>query len=166
MVLFLLRHPDSLLSPILSSMQKIREDVKTCECGNISESNPCTICGDTTRNKETVCVVEDVTSMWAIERAKCFNGIYYVMGKLLSPTNGIGPDDLDIAGLKKYVEARCSTEVILALNPTVEGQATAHYIQEMLGSIKCSRLRLGIPMGGELDYLDTGTISAALAGRG
>lgn len=167
MVLFLLRNPDSLLAPIIAQLNNIRAEVKKCACGNLDQQSPCVICSDKTRDHSVVCVVEDVTSLWAIERAKCFNGIYYVMDRVLSPTGGIGPEDLKVSRLQDYVGVHGVTEVVLALNPTVEGQATAHYVQEMLGSlVRCSRLRLGIPMGGELDYLDAGTIAAAIGGRG
>lgn len=163
MVLFLLRNPDSLLAPILEQLHNIRNDVKKCECGNLDEQSPCVVCSNKTRDRSIVCVVEDVTSLWAIERANCFNGLYYVLDKVLSPMGKIGPEDLKVSRLQTYIKVRGVTKVVLALNPTVEGQATAHHIRYSLGDeIECSSLRLGIPIGGELDYLDAGTIAAAL----
>ncbi len=144
------------------------EAVKVCStCGNIDTSDPCTICTDPRRDQGTLIVVEDVADLWALERASAMNARYHVLGGALSPLDGIGPDDLGIDKLVSRVIEDGIGEVILAVNATVEGQTTAHYIMDRLAgqTVKVSRLAHGVPVGGELDYLDEGTLSAAMRQR-
>ena len=135
-------------------------------CGNLDTRDPCSICANPARDKHTICVVEEVSDVWALERANVFHGLYHVLGGVLSAIDGVGPDDLSIAPL--VVRARAgASEVILATNATVDGQATAHYVTDSLAStgVKVTRLAYGVPVGGELDYLDEGTLKAALQSR-
>jgi recombination protein RecR len=155
------------MQPLAEAMLAVADTIKTCSiCGNLDTSDPCVICGDNRRDVATICVVEDVADLWAIERTATFRGRYHVLGGTLSALEGVGPEDLRIDALV----ARASDgakEVILALNATVEGQTTAHYIMDRLAGtgVAVSRLAHGVPVGGELDYLDEGTLSAALAQR-
>lgn len=149
-------------------MASAAEKVRTCPvCGNYDTSDPCCICSDPRRDSAVICVVEDVASLWAMERTGCFRGRYHVLGGLLSALDGIGPDDLGIDRLAARAGAADVSEVILATPATVEGQTTAHYIAERLtaANVTVSGLAHGVPVGGELDYLDDGTISAALRAR-
>jgi recombination protein RecR len=136
-------------------------------CGNIDTTDPCTICADPRRDASTIVVVEDVADLWALERAGAINARYHVLGGALSPLDGVGPDELNIGKLVGRVAAGGVSEVILAVNATVEGQTTAHYIMDQLAGlgVKVSRLAHGVPVGGELDYLDEGTLSAAIRQR-
>ena len=144
------------------------EKVKVCStCGNIDTADPCTVCTDPRRDGSTIIVVEDVADLWALERSAALSARYHVLGGTLSPLDGIGPDDLTIDQLVARVAAGGVTEVVLAVNATVDGQTTAHYITDRLAGFEArvTRLAHGVPVGGELDYLDEGTIAAALKSR-
>ena len=166
--LHLIKKRDQLMGPLSGAMQDAYDKVKICStCGNVDTSDPCTICTDPTRDQSLVIVVEDVGDLWALERAAALNAAYHVLGGTLSPLDGIGPDDLTIAALVDRVKTGEVKELIIAVNATVEGQATAHYITDQLEGmdIKVTRLAHGVPVGGELDYLDEGTLVAALRSR-
>jgi recombination protein RecR len=166
--LHLVKKKDDLLAPLAKAMDVALETVVVCStCGNIDTSDPCTICTDPRRDSSTIVVVEDVSDLWALERASALNARYHVLGGALSPLDGVGPDDLGIDKLVARVSAGGVSEVILAVNATVEGQTTAHYIMDRLAGagVKVSRLAHGVPVGGELDYLDEGTLSAAMRQR-
>jgi len=166
--LHLMKKPDQLLSPLAAAMSEAAEKIVTCEnCGNIDTVNPCAICADPRRDDSVICVIEEVGDLWALERAKAINARYHVLGGVLSPLDGIGPDDLNIARLITRVNTGAISEVLLALNATVEGQSTAHYITDRIenAGVKVSVLAHGVPVGGELDYLDDGTLAAAIRSR-
>ncbi len=166
--LHLVKKKDELLGPLSRAMQVALETVVECStCGNIDTSDPCTICSDHRRDPHTIVVVEDVSDLWALERAGALNAKYHVLGGALSPLDGVGPDDLGIDRLIARVSEGDISEVILAVNATVEGQTTAHYIMDRLAGLgpRVSRLAHGVPVGGELDYLDDGTLSAAMRQR-
>ena len=166
--LHLIKKKDQLLGPLSVAMAEALEKVRICStCGNVDTSDPCTICTDARRDGSLLIVVEDVSDLWALERSGAMNARYHVLGGTLSPLDGIGPDDLTIAQLVSRVAEGDVKEVILAVNATVEGQTTAHYITDHLGGLgaRVTRLAHGVPVGGELDYLDEGTIAAALKSR-
>lgn len=166
--LHLIRKRDELLAPLADAMQAARERIVMCStCGNIDSSDPCTICRDTRRDPTILVVVETVADLWALERAGLLNARYHVLGGVLSPLDGVGPDDLTISALIERVRDGAVGEVVLAVNATVDGQTTAHYIADLLQphSVKVTRLAHGVPVGGELDYLDEGTLAAALERR-
>ena len=166
--LHLIKKKEALLVPLGGAMQEAAEKVRICSCcGNVDTSDPCTICTDGRRDPATLIVVEDVSDLWALERAGTMTVRYHVLGGRLSPLDGIGPDDLNIKGLVERVATGEIKEVILAVNATVEGQTTAHYITDQLSSfdVRVTRLAHGVPVGGELDYLDEGTLAAALRAR-
>lgn len=166
--LHLVKKKDDLLTPLAKAMDVAVETIVECStCGNIDTSDPCTICSDPRRDPRVIVVVEDVSDLWALERASALNARYHVLGGALSPLDGIGPDDLGIDRLASRVAAGGVSEVILAVNATVEGQTTAHYIMDQLAGtgVNVSRLAHGVPVGGELDYLDEGTLSAAMRQR-
>lgn len=166
--LHLIKKKDALLVPLGSAMQEAADKVRICSCcGNVDTSDPCTVCVDPRRDPSTLIVVEDVSDLWALERAGTMNVRYHVLGGRLSPLDGVGPDDLNIKGLIERVGAGEVKEIILAVNATVEGQTTAHYITDQLDGmdVKITRLAHGVPVGGELDYLDEGTLAAALRAR-
>ncbi len=166
--LHLLRKREELLGPLADAMQVARDRILVCsECGNIDTSDPCTICRDGARDPSILVVVETVADLWALERAGAIRARYHVLGGTLSPLDGVGPDDLNIALLVQRVGAQNVREVILAVNATVDGQTTAHYITDMLShtGARITRLAHGVPVGGELDYLDDGTLSAAIRQR-
>lgn len=162
----LVKRKESLMIPLAAAIQNAAASVRPCStCGNLDTRDPCAICIDGTRDRHTVCVVEEVSDVWALERAGVYNGLYHVLGGVLSAIDGIGPEDLNIG---KIVErARNASEVILAMNATVDGQATAHYVTDRLAGtgVKVTRLAHGVPVGGELDYMDEGTLAAALKSR-
>ena len=167
-VLHLLKRRDTLLLPLTAALTAAAENVKRCSaCGNLGDTDPCTICRDPRRDAAVLCVVEDVADLWALERAAIFRGRFHVLGGTLSALSGVGPDDLNIAGLIERARDDKVTEVILATNATVDGQTTAHYLTGRLAScnVAVTRLASGVPVGGELDYLDEGTLSAALSAR-
>ena len=166
--LHLIKKKDQLLGPLTAAMGEALDKVRVCSaCGNVDTSDPCTICGDPRRDPSTLIVVEDVSDLWALERASAMNVRYHVLGGTLSPLDGIGPDQLNIRSLVDRVAAGEVKEVILAVNATVEGQTTAHYLTDQLSGldVKVTRLAHGVPVGGELDYLDEGTLTAALKSR-
>ncbi|MCM2291739.1 recombination mediator RecR [Allorhizobium sp. BGMRC 0089] len=166
--LHLIRKRDQLMGPLALAMGEAHAKVKTCSCcGNVDTIDPCTVCTDDRRDRALIIVVEDVSDLWALERAGAMNALYHVLGGTLSPLDGVGPDDLNIKGLIDRVAEGHVREIILAVNATVEGQATAHYITDHLSGfdVKITRLAHGVPVGGELDYLDEGTLSAALRAR-
>ena len=168
--LHLIKKKEQLLIPLSGAMAEAVEKVKVCStCGNIDTADPCTVCTDPRRDGSTIIVVEDVADLWALERSAALSARYHVLGGTLSPLDGIGPDDLNIAGLIDRITAEGApfTEVIIAVNATVEGQTTAHYITDRLEGvdIKITRLAHGVPVGGELDYLDEGTLAAAIKSR-
>jgi len=166
--LHLIRKREQLLAPLAEAMRAACERVVTCRtCGNVDTSDPCTICQDTRRDPSMLVVVESVSDLWALERAAVMRAPYHVLGGTLSPLDGIGPDDLNLASLVARVSERRFGEVILAVNATVDGQTTAHYITDLLSpySVKITRLAHGVPVGGELDYLDEGTLAAAMRQR-
>jgi recombination protein RecR len=166
--LHLIRRKEQLLGPLAAAMAEANDKVRTCSvCGNVDTIDPCTICTDPRREDGTIIVVETVGDLWALERAGAMNARYHVLGGVLSPLDGIGPEDLTIAQLVQRVAAGGVGEVILAVNATVEGQTTAHYIMDQLEGLdaRVTRLAHGVPVGGELDYLDEGTLAAALRAR-
>lgn len=166
--LHLIKKKEQLFAPLSLAMGEALEKVRVCStCGNVDTVDPCTICSDVRREPGTLIVVEDVSDLWALERASAMNVRYHVLGGTLNPLEGVGPDDLNIAGLVSRVAEGEVAEVILAVNATVEGQATAHYITDQLSGleVKVTRLAHGVPVGGELDYLDEGTLTAALKSR-
>jgi recombination protein RecR len=163
--LVLLKKRDLLLEPLAAAMQAAAAATKSCEtCGNLDTVSPCAICRDPRRDPHILCVVEDVADLWALERAGVFRGRYHVLGGALSALDGVTPERLNVASLLERVQDGVD-EVILAMNATVEGQTTAHYLMDMLGETKVTRLAHGVPVGGELDYLDEGTLSAAFKAR-
>jgi recombination protein RecR len=167
-VLHLLKQPDTLLKPLAQAMEEAADAVAACSvCGNLDTTDPCGVCRDPRRDRSQICVVEEVGDLWALERAGVFGGLYHVLGGTLSALDGVGPEDLRIAQLVTRAEADEVKEVILATNATVDGQTTAHYVTDRLEGtgVKVSRLALGVPVGGELDYLDEGTLGAALKAR-
>lgn len=167
-VLQMMRRRETLLDPLSEALMAAREKIVTCNiCGNIDTLSPCTICTDTRRDDGLLCVVEDVGDLWALERAQAVKGRYHVLGGTLSALDGIGPDDLNLDKLRARCENGAVTEIILATNATVEGQTTAHFITDMLAdmSVTVTRLAHGVPVGGELDYLDDGTLLAAMKSR-
>lgn len=166
--LFLIKKKEVLLKPLGLAMQDAAEKIRICSvCGNVDTSDPCSVCTDPRRDQSTIIVVEDVSDLWALERAGTMQVKYHVLGGHLSPLDGIGPDDLNIAGLVNRVAEGNVKEVILAVNATIEGQTTAHYLTDQLHPypVKITRLAHGVPVGGELDYLDDGTLAAALRAR-
>ncbi len=167
-VLHLLTKRDQLMLPLAAALSETAETVRLCsKCGNLDTVDPCVLCTDPRRDQTTICVVEDVADLWALERANAFNGLYHILGGALSALDGIGPEELGIARLLERARGPGMREVILATNATVEGQTTAHYIADRLASLGLvvSRLAHGVPVGGELDYLDDGTLTAAMKAR-
>lgn len=166
-VLHMIKKRANLLSPLAQAMARVAETACEClNCGNIGTSDLCEICESEKRANGEICVVEDVADLWAMERAGVFKGRYHVLGGTLSALDAIGPEDLRIPKLIDRVATENVTEVILALNATVDGQTTAHYIADQLETkVKVTSLAQGVPIGGELDYLDDGTIGAALKAR-
>jgi recombination protein RecR len=166
--LHLIRKKDQLLVPLAAAFSEASTSVKVCAtCGSVDTSDPCAICSDQSRDPSLIVVVEDVADLWALERAEAVSGRYHVLGGTLSALDGRGPDDLNIAKLVERASDPRVTEIILALNATVEGQTTAHYLTDVLAraGVKVTRLAHGVPVGGELDYLDEGTLSAAIRQR-
>jgi recombination protein RecR len=166
--LYLLKRREALMEPLALALTAAARQVRPCSlCGNLDAADPCALCRDPKREGDLVCVVEEVADLWAIERSGAYKGRYHVLGGTLSALEGVGPEELRIAGLLERVRSGPAREVILALNATVEGQTTAHYIADRLAplGVRVSRLAHGVPLGGELDYLDEGTLSAALAAR-
>jgi recombination protein RecR len=156
------------MTPLAEAMAEAAHSVRACRlCGNLDTTDPCAICTDPKRDASVICVVEEVGDLWALERTQSYKGLYHVLGGTLSALDGVGPDDLNVAGLINRAREPGVTEIILALNATVEGQTTAHYLTDRLADcgVSISRLAHGVPVGGELDYLDDGTLTAALRAR-
>ena len=176
--LHLIKRKDTLLEPLAASMALAAQSVRSCSvCGNLDATDPCSICADDRRDRSTICLVEDVADLWALERTVSYKGVYHVIGGTLSALDGRGPEDLNIASLLSRVAGGGIAEIILATSATVDGQTTAHYISDRLEDMNAeedgqrpagpsiTRLAHGVPVGGELDYLDDGTLSAALKAR-
>jgi recombination protein RecR len=166
--LHLIRKKDVLLGPLAEAFARAQESVKVCStCGSVDTSDPCVICSDSSRDPSVLVVVEDVADLWALERASAVNARYHVLGGTLSALDGRGPEDLNLGKLIERASDPLVNEVILALNATVDGQTTAHYITDVLinAGVRVTRLAHGVPVGGELDYLDEGTLSAAIRQR-
>jgi recombination protein RecR len=166
--LALIKRPDTLMEPLARALNEAAENILTCTtCGNVDTRDPCGICLDVKRDGSMICVVEDVADLWAMERTHAFKGRYHVLGGTVSALDGIGPEDLNIPGLVTRAGDDAIKEVVLATNATVDGQTTAHYIADRLSDCNAnvSGLAHGVPMGGELDYLDEGTLSQALKAR-
>lgn len=166
--LHLVKKREQILAPLAEAMQVARERIMVCDaCGNIDTLSPCTLCSDPRRDGRVLVVVEDVADLWALERAGATSGRYHVLGGVLAALDGVGPKDLNLDGLVARVAEGGITEVILALNATVDGQTTAHYITDLLSpyDITVTKLAHGVPVGGELDYLDEGTLTAAMRQR-
>ena len=167
-VLYLMRHKEQVMRPMERALAHALENVRTCSsCGNLDAADPCGICCDARRDKSVICVVEEVADLWAIDRCNLFRGQYHVLGGTLSALDDRGPDQLNIESLIARARSEEVKEIILATNATMEGQTTAHYLTTRLAecNVSISRLAQGIPMGGELDYLDDGTLGAALKAR-
>ena len=167
-VLHILRKRESYMLPLAALLKEVAEAVKSCRsCGNLDTENPCRICEDRRRDPSLLCVVEEVADLWALERTGSFKGRYHVLGGTLSALNGTRPEDLNIPKLLERAGEPAVKEIILATNATLEGQTTAHYIQERLKglALKVTAIAHGVPVGGELDYLDDGTLAAAIRER-
>lgn len=168
MSLELLKKKQELMIPLGQSLLETAEKLTICpECGNWDVISPCSLCSDSERKQTVICVVEDLSDLWAVERTNMFHGVYHILGGKLSPIDGVGPDELRIPKLLERIEKNQIIEVILALNATLEGQTTMHYIKESLQGYGCkvTQLAHGVPVGGELDYIDDGTLSLALKSR-
>jgi recombination protein RecR len=164
----LLKKRELLMLPLARALEEAAANIRTCAtCGNLDTADPCGICTDPRRDGASLCVVADVADLWALERAAAFRGRYHVLGGLLSALDGVGPEQLNIASLQKRIAAGGVKEVILAIAATVDGQTTAHYVADRLegAGVTITRLAHGVPVGGELDYLDDGTITQALKAR-
>jgi recombination protein RecR len=167
-VLHLLKRRESALEPLLAALQSVNANLATCsQCGNVDTSDPCTMCRDPRRDDRLLCVVEEVADLWALDRSRLFPGRYHVLGGRLSALDGVRPEDLGIDRLVARVSAGGIDEVVLAMNATLEGQTTAHYLAERLEGfpVRLTQLAHGLPVGGELDYLDEGTLAQALRAR-
>ena len=166
--LALLKKKETLLQPLAAALEETARTIKACtNCGNLDSTDPCSVCADPRRDGSLICVVEDVADLWALERAGVFRGRYHVLGGTLSALDGRGPDQLNLGSLVERVRQGQIKEVVLGLNATVEGQTTAHYVTDLIAplNISVTRLAHGVPVGGELDYLDEGTLAAAFAAR-
>jgi recombination protein RecR len=166
--LAMLKRPDMLLAPLAEALQACAEEVRVCSaCGNLDVQDPCSICADPERDRSVIAVVQEVEDLWAMERAGVFGGRYHVLGGSLSALDGVGPEQLGIERLLRRVAEGGVAEVILALGATVEGQTTGHYLAERLRPLGCkvTRIAHGVPVGGELNWLDEGTLGAALKAR-
>lgn len=167
-VLYLLKKREGAMVPLLEALALVNENLSTCGvCGNVDTTDPCGICRDVRRDSRMLCVVEDVPDLWALERSRLFPGKFHVLGGRLSALEGVRPEDLNIAPLLDRIAEGGIDEVVLAMNATLEGQTTAHYIAEKLETspVRITQLAHGLPVGGELDYLDDGTLAQALRAR-
>jgi len=167
-VLHLLKKREAALGPLLAALEAVDQKLATCStCGNVDTSDPCAVCADPRRDQRSLCVVEEVADLWALERSRLFPGRYHVLGGRLSALDGVRPEDLAIAKLVGRVEGGGIDEVVLAMNATLEGQTTAHYIAERIERfpVRLTQLAHGLPVGGELDYLDEGTLAQAMRAR-
>jgi recombination protein RecR len=166
--LHLIKKREMLMAPLQAALQTALDKIEICRtCGNIDTQNPCTVCADPRRDPSVIVVVADVADLWALERAHALNARYHVLGGTLSPLDGVGPQDLTIDALVTRAHDAAVKEIVLALNATVDGQTTAHYVTDLLqdAGVSVTRLAHGVPVGGELDYLDEGTLSAAMRQR-
>ncbi len=166
--LHLVKRREELMEPLAAAIADAHEKIVVCSvCGNVDTRDPCTVCADPSRDPSSLVVVENVADLWALERAGVVTGTYHVLGGTLSPLDGIGPEQLNLSGIIGRAKGSPIKEVVLALNATVDGQTTAHYITDLLREtgVKVTRLAYGVPVGGELDYLDEGTLSAAIRSR-
>jgi recombination protein RecR len=166
--LALLKKREALMRPLAAAIEDAADKVRACaQCGNLDTQDPCSVCRDHARDAGLVCVVEDVADLWALERAGIFKGRYHVLGGVLSALAGVGPEDLNVASLVEKARSGGLREIVLATSATVDGQTTAHYVMERLkgSGVTVTRLAHGVPVGGELDYLDEGTLAAALKAR-
>lgn len=167
-VLHLIKRRETALVPLLSALTAVGERLATCSvCGNVDTTDPCSICADGRRDPRSLCVVEEVADLWALERSRLFPGRFHVLGGRLSALEGVRPEDLSIDALARRIEAGGVDEVVLAMNATLEGQTTAHYLADRLERfpVRVTQLAHGLPVGGELDYLDEGTLAQALRAR-
>jgi len=167
-VLHLLKRREAALTPLLRALERVADALAICSvCGNVDTIDPCTVCGDTRRDTRLLCVVEEVSDLWALDRSRLFPGRFHVLGGRLSALEGVRPEDLSIDRLISRVAAGGVDEVVLAMNATLEGQTTAHYLAERLEDfpVRVTQLAHGLPVGGELDYLDEGTLAQALRAR-
>jgi recombination protein RecR len=167
-VLHLLKRRETALDPLLRALEAVNERLSTCDtCGNVDTSNPCGICADPRRDTRMLCVVEDVPDLWALERSRLFPGKFHILGGRLSALEGVRPEDLNISSLLSRIAEGGIDEIILAMNATLEGQTTAHYLAERMETlpVRITQLAHGLPVGGELDYLDDGTLAQALRAR-
>jgi recombination protein RecR len=167
-VLHLVKKRETALAPLLSALAAVEARLSTCgTCGNVDTNDPCAICADPRRDARALCVVEEVADLWALERSRLFPGRFHVLGGRLSALEGVRPEDLSIAALVGRIEAGGIDEVVLAMNATLEGQTTAHYVADRLEAlpVRVTQLAHGLPVGGELDYLDEGTLAQALRAR-
>lgn len=168
LALTLLEDREGLMKPLMMQMDKTYQQVKTCHtCGNLDSIDPCGICSDPRRSRAAICVVASIADIWAIERTRVFDGLYHVLGGVLSAIDGVKPDNLRIRELIARIESEKTQEIVLALAATVDGQTTAHYLADRLkdANVRITRLAHGMPVGGELDYLDDGTLTTALKSR-
>lgn len=166
--LYLINRRESLLEPLATALTQAAQTIRACSrCGNLDTVDPCALCADPRRDGSVICVVEEVSDLWAMERSGAYRGLYHVLGGTLSALDGVGPEDLAVAGLVARASQAGVREVILALNATVDGQTTAHYLADRLAGcgVQVTQLAHGLPVGGELDYLDDGTLTAALKAR-
>ena len=167
-VLHLMKKREAALQPLLAALQNVSQKLSTCSvCGNVDTADPCTICSDQRRDAKSLCVVEEVADLWALDRSRLFPGRYHVLGGRLSALEGVRPEDLAIDSLVRRVAAGGIDEVVLAMNATLEGQTTAHYLAERLERfpVRITQLAHGLPVGGELDYLDEGTLARSAWAR-
>jgi recombination protein RecR len=167
-VLHLLKKRETALVPLLAALGAVSDRLATCSiCGNVDTSDPCAVCADPRRDARSLCVVEEVADLWALERSKLFPGRFHVLGGKLSALDGVRPEDLRIDSLVRRIAEGGVDEVVLAMNATLEGQTTAHYIAERIETypVRVTQLAHGLPVGGELDYLDEGTLAQALRAR-
>lgn len=167
-VLHLLKRRENALKPLIAALEAVERNLSTCSvCGNVDTRDPCGVCTDPRRDAKLLCVVEEVADLWAMDRSRLFPGRYHVLGGRLSALEGVGPDDLNLDGLLRRVAGGEIEEVVLAMNATMEGATTMHYVAERLApaGVRLTTLAHGVPVGGELDYLDEGTIAQALRAR-
>jgi recombination protein RecR len=167
-VLHLLKNRESLMQPLSQALGRAAEIIEECpQCHNLDTVSPCSICANKGRDISTLCIVEDISDLWAIEKTGSFRGYYHVLGGTLSALDGIGPEDLSIPHLLQRAKDPCVKEVIVALNATIDGQTTAHYLSDCLQSsgVTTTQLAHGVPIGGQIDYMDDGTLSTALKSR-
>ena len=167
-IFHLLKNKDLFLNPLIESLIEVEKRIVKCEiCGNLDIKKTCSICTDVDRNKNYICIVENVSDLWAIERSGIYKGQYHVLGGVLSAIDGINPDELNIPLLEQKIKKSKDIEIIIAISATLDGQTTAHYLLKLLSKYgnKITKLAHGVPVGGELDYLDDGTITQALKGR-